>query len=190
MENFGVDLKNILNDNSQNFTEDHVKKILYNTLCAIKKLHSANVVHRDIKTSNILVDEDCNVKICDFGLSRTMPPSCIGKNSGNSKRLRDSILKSKLCQKFNQSEIRQVISKKLQGQKSVREEKKRSLSNHIGTRWYRAPEVIAVEKQYDQAIDMWSMGCILHEMLATINHKNKSDRILFPGLSCFPLTPI
>ena len=35
-------------------------------------MHSANVMHRDIKTSNILIDEDCTIKICDFGLSRVM----------------------------------------------------------------------------------------------------------------------
>lgn len=31
--------------------------------------------------------------ICDFGLSRTLPESCIGKGSGNTKRMRDSIIK-------------------------------------------------------------------------------------------------
>jgi mitogen-activated protein kinase 1/3 len=65
------------------------------------------------------------------------------------------------------------------------------MSNHIGTRWYRAPEVISVEKQYDQAIDIWSLGCILHEMIKVIGNKNMEpiDRILFPGKSCFPLSP-
>ena len=75
--------------------------ILYNIACALKVLHSANVMHRDIKTSNILVDEDCNIKICDFGLSRSMPQSCIGKGSGHTKRLRDSVMKSNLAQQYN-----------------------------------------------------------------------------------------
>lgn len=65
------------------------------------------------------------------------------------------------------------------------------MSNHIGTRWYRAPEVIAVEKQYDQAMDIWSLGCVLHEMDYVINSKGEPiDRILFPGKSCFPLSPV
>lgn len=33
-------------------------------------IHSANVIHRDIKTRNLLINADCNIKICDFGLSR------------------------------------------------------------------------------------------------------------------------
>ena len=35
-------------------------------------IHSANVIHRDIKTRNLLIDTDCNIKICDFGLARPM----------------------------------------------------------------------------------------------------------------------
>jgi len=54
------------------FNEDHVLTILYNTLCAINFLHSANIMHRDIKPANILVDVDCQVKLCDFGLAHDL----------------------------------------------------------------------------------------------------------------------
>lgn len=54
------------------FTESHLKVILYNLLCAIKFLHSANIIHRDLKPCNILIDSECNVKICDFGLARSI----------------------------------------------------------------------------------------------------------------------
>lgn len=36
-------------------------------------LHSANIIHRDLKPSNILINSDCRIKICDFGLARSMP---------------------------------------------------------------------------------------------------------------------
>ena len=53
-------------------TEDHVIIILYNLLCVLNQVHECNVMHRDIKSANILVDEQCNIKICDFGLARCM----------------------------------------------------------------------------------------------------------------------
>ncbi|KAF0732293.1 hypothetical protein Ae201684_010583 [Aphanomyces euteiches] len=39
-------------------------------LVAIKYVHSASVLHRDLKPSNILVNANCDVKLCDFGLAR------------------------------------------------------------------------------------------------------------------------
>lgn len=37
-------------------------------------IHSANVLHRDIKPGNVLVNADCELKICDFGLARGFDP--------------------------------------------------------------------------------------------------------------------
>ena len=41
----------------------------------------------------------------------------------------------------------------------------RCLSDRVGSRWFRAPEIILVQKQYDQAQDMWSLGCTFFELL-------------------------
>jgi mitogen-activated protein kinase 1/3 len=74
MEHVDSDLKRVCSSSKNiEFNEDHVITILYNTLCAIQFLHSANIMHRDIKPANILVDVECQVKLCDFGLSRTVP---------------------------------------------------------------------------------------------------------------------
>jgi serine/threonine protein kinase len=47
--------------------------MFYNILCALKFIHKAGIIHRDIKPSNILLDSNCNVMICDFGMSRRLP---------------------------------------------------------------------------------------------------------------------
>ena len=99
MEYMDNDLKKMMNQGLEvDLTEDHILVIIYNIICAIKFLHSANVLHRDIKPANILIDAECNIKICDFGLARTLPESLTIKGSGNSKRTRDSILKTKLLE--------------------------------------------------------------------------------------------
>lgn len=39
---------------------------------ALKYLHTGYVIHRDLKPSNILVNSNCTVKLCDFGLVRSL----------------------------------------------------------------------------------------------------------------------
>ena len=166
MEHFGTSLKNLLDmkEKSQ-LNENHMQVILYNSLQAMKFLHSANIIHRDIKPSNILVNENCHVKICDFGLSRSLPESCVGKGSGNSKRIRDAMLRFNLRDKYTEKNIREQIHQKVR--KNKEKSKKRSLSSHVGSRWYRAPEVCLLENQYDTAADQWSMACSLYELFKT-----------------------
>lgn len=40
----------------------------------LKYIHSANVVHRDLKPKNLLINGNCDLKICDFGLARALIP--------------------------------------------------------------------------------------------------------------------
>lgn len=49
---------------------DHVQYFVYQILRGMKYIHSANVIHRDLKPSNLLVNANCDLKICDFGLAR------------------------------------------------------------------------------------------------------------------------
>ncbi|XP_026577656.1 mitogen-activated protein kinase 15 isoform X2 [Pseudonaja textilis] len=110
----------------------HKCYILYQLLKATKFIHSGNVIHRDQKPSNILLDRDCFVKLCDFGLARSLGQ--IEKDEGNP-----------------------------------------ALTEYVATRWYRAPEILLASKCYTKGVDMWSIGCILGEMLL--------GKPLFPGTS-------
>lgn len=39
------------------------------------------------------------------------------------------------------------------------------LTDYVATRWYRAPEIILSWPQYNAKIDVWSVGCILAELI-------------------------
>lgn len=52
--------------------EVHRKYIMYQTIKAMKYIHSGEIVHRDLKPSNILLNEECQAKIADFGLARSI----------------------------------------------------------------------------------------------------------------------
>ena len=73
---------------------------------------------------------------------------------------------------------------------------KRSITPAVATRWYRSPEVILVDHNYNQSMDIWSLGCILAEMLYCCqtfpdeSSYESSKRVMFNGSSCHPFTPI
>lgn len=63
-----------------------------------------------------------------------------------------------------------------------------NLTAHVSTRWYRAPELIILERKYSNAIDIWSVGCIMGELM-TMFEQFTERRPLFPGKACYPLSP-
>ncbi|KAH8741466.1 mitogen-activated protein kinase 2 [Cryptosporidium ryanae] len=154
-------------------TELHIKTLLYNLLVGLKYIHSAGIYHRDLKPANCLVNQDCGVKICDFGLARTVKP-IVESNLNKKKSVKMATRES---DDYGQERERFL---------------KRQLTGHVVTRWYRAPELILLQENYTEAIDMWSVGCIFAELLNMLkeNVAYYSDRSpLFPGSSCFPLSP-
>lgn len=51
----------------QPLTDAHFQSFIYQILCGLKYIHSANVLHRDLKHGNLLVNADYELKICDSG---------------------------------------------------------------------------------------------------------------------------
>lgn len=113
-----------------------------------------------------MINQDCSVKICDFGLARSVEDS----NTVKAKKEEDaddilaSLPKSKKMTK----------KKKLKRKGKMNEKKiKKDLTSHVVTRWYRAPELILIEKNYDAKIDVWSVGCIYAELLGKHSPSNR-----------------
>ncbi|KAI2618179.1 Pkinase-domain-containing protein [Hypoxylon sp. NC1633] len=52
--------------------EDQARKFFQQMICAVEYCHRHKVVHRDLKPENLLLDDNLNVKIADFGLSNIM----------------------------------------------------------------------------------------------------------------------
>ncbi|XP_022315182.2 extracellular signal-regulated kinase 2-like isoform X3 [Crassostrea virginica] len=128
-----TDLHNVIKRGSI-LKDVHKRYIMYQLFKATKYLHSGNVIHRDQKPSNILLDSECVVKVCDFGLARSLTQIGVDAETGDP-----------------------------------------NLTEYVATRWYRAPEILLASHRYTKGVDMWSLGCILGEMLG--------GKPLFPGSS-------
>ncbi|KAF9423437.1 hypothetical protein HW555_001246 [Spodoptera exigua] len=130
MELVDYDLKSFLETmrvNEQKFTIEHVKCLMTQLLSAVQHLHDHHVLHRDLKTNNVLLSGDGVVKVADFGLAREYESPAGQYTPG------------------------------------------------VVTRWYRAPELLLLSREYSAAIDMWSVGCIFAELITL--------QPLFPGTS-------
>lgn len=101
-----------------------------------------------MKLENILITKYFEVKICDFGLSRS---------------IETNLKPTKM---------------------------KRKMSGACFTRYYRPPEVILQNENYDESADLWSMGCILSVVFQKIFKTGNDVEMLFDGDSCFPISPL
>ncbi|WFD29071.1 hypothetical protein MSPP1_000076 [Malassezia sp. CBS 17886] len=64
-----TDLSQIIRS-KQTLTEAHIKYFMVQLLRAVHCMHKAHILHRDLKPGNLLVNADCSLRVCDFGMAR------------------------------------------------------------------------------------------------------------------------
>jgi carbon catabolite-derepressing protein kinase len=71
LEYAGAELFNYIVEHGK-FQEDKARAFFQQIICAVEYCHRHKIVHRDLKPENLLLDENLNVKVADFGLSNIM----------------------------------------------------------------------------------------------------------------------
>src|SRR3989338_4797557 len=69
MDFMETDLRAVLRS-GQKLSDGHTQFFIYHALRATKIIHGAGVIHPDVAPANILVNTNCDLKICDFGLAK------------------------------------------------------------------------------------------------------------------------
>ena len=191
MELMDTDLNQIIKSD-QTLLRDHVIYFLYQTLLSLKHIHDCGILHRDLKPSNLLVNANCDLKICDFGLSRrakivdndeeidddtVMTPSSSYERMDAARYL---IQRTSSCSSFMPidnlvEDVRKFAEdeEEAKSRGAGQERPDGGMTEYVVTRWYRAPELLVSNSTYTEKIDVWSVGCILGEML--------KRQPLFPG---------
>jgi serine/threonine protein kinase len=123
------------------------KSVAAQILRGVAACHAMRVAHRDVKPGNVLVAADGTLKLADFGLARVMPRDDTRVNEPN-----------------EPSEVVTASEARL----SLRREKNAdgTMTGAVQTRWYRAPEILFGATTYGAAVDVWSVGAILGELLS------------------------
>lgn len=125
------------------FSPAQVRRVARQLVVGLARLHSQGIIHRDIKSANILLTHDCVVKIADFGLARVV---------GRSDRGDDSDYGGMFDLSANFTGV------------AVAPPPPPPLTNNVVTLWYRAPELLLGSTRYSNKIDIWSAGCVVAEL--------------------------
>lgn len=171
----------------QALSNAHLQCFAVQLLRGVRYMHAAHIVHRDLKPSNLLVNADCALRVCDYGLARAWSGVAPTEPKACPPLLQHASSTQHLSSHFSPKTDKPPMSAAPPsgwhpGKLRVRTGDHATrlfypgepLSGHVATRWYRAPEILLQFKQgYGPEMDMWSVGCILAELLL--------GRPLFPG---------
>ncbi|GAB1526839.1 serine/threonine protein kinase, CMGC, CDC2/CDK sub [Rhizoctonia solani] len=153
------DLAGLLENPSVKFSPSQIKLYMRQLLEGTDYLHRNNILHRDLKAANLLINNQGSLQIADFGLARPFSRSNPGWDPRSTSEFPWDTSKGAAPDGSKGPSP-------WDGSKGGPERGGggAKYTNCVVTRWYRPPELLMGEARYGCAIDMWGVGCIMGEM--------------------------
>ena len=141
----------------------HAKTLMYNMLVAMKYVHSASVVHGNLKPSNVFINEDCSLKLSDFGGAKCLKqPKIVHIEEEKSDNESNKDTPQNESDVEGSADLITNKPKLIKPKKIVRERRVYLVA------FYGAPETLFPDQNQTPAADIWSLGCILSDLLGMI----------------------
>jgi serine/threonine protein kinase len=157
------DLATLIRNNTK-LTSKLTREFTMEIVSALEEMRAKNVVHRDLKPHNILLDDTYHIKLADFGAAKIIDPKEVKKEILSKDFADDSSDEEWMNSSANTSITDAINGNVSRDQETINIVEQCQMTTQIGSLLYISPEMLKYQIAWF-ASDLWALGCIIYQCL-------------------------